>query len=97
MALAVTGIITSRAQQEHGKPVLACCLHPRRRTLFMVAGQVIDEIDTRTGSLVSRIISDLTEAIIRIEVIIGNKGHEYYYYYLLLMNYVYGILKIVFI
>jgi hypothetical protein len=31
-----------------------------RRTLFIVAGQVVDEIDVRTGALVSRVTSDVT-------------------------------------
>jgi hypothetical protein len=38
---------------------------------------VIDEIDTRDGSLVSRVISDLLEPIVRVEVSVGARGHEY--------------------
>jgi len=57
--LAPTGVITSRAQQEHGKKAITCCLHPTRRSLFIVAGQVVDEFDTRDGSLISRFTSDV--------------------------------------
>lgn len=38
---------------------------------------MVDEIDTRDGSLVYRIISDLPDPIIRIEVTCSDKGHEY--------------------
>jgi hypothetical protein len=72
-----TGVITSRAQEEHGKRAVAACLHPRRRSAFIVAGQVVDEVDTRDGTLISRIISDLTEPIVRLEVSVGARGHEY--------------------
>lgn len=71
------GVITSRAQEEHGKRAVAACLHPRRRSAFIVAGQVVDEVDTRDGTLISRIISDLTEPIVRLEVSVGARGHEY--------------------
>ena len=59
MSLAVTGVLSSRAAQEHGKRALAAAAHPTRRTIFFAAGQVVDELDARDGSLVSRILSDL--------------------------------------
>lgn len=72
-----TGVITSRAQQEHGKRAVAACVHPHRRSAFIVAGQVVDEVDTRDGALIYRIISDLAEPIVRVEVSVGARGHEY--------------------
>ena len=77
MSLSVTGIVTSRASQEHGKSSLACCLHPRRRTLFLVAGQCVDEYDTLDGSHLHRIISDLPDPIVRLEVSVSDRGSEY--------------------
>ena len=57
--LAVCGIASSPAQQEHGKRAVAMCMHPTRRVLYIAAGQVVDELDARDGSHVSRIMSDL--------------------------------------
>ncbi len=59
----------------------------------MVAIQVIDEIDTKDGSLISRIISDLLDPSIllfnTIECTLYNskkKGHEYLLLYHRIMN-----------
>ena len=72
-----TGVVTSPAQLEHGKRAVAACLHPRRCTAFIVAGQVVDEVDTRDGLLVYRIVTDLAEPIVRVAVSVGARGHEY--------------------
>jgi hypothetical protein len=47
MALAVCGVLTSRAAQEHGKRALCAAAHPTRRTVFLAAGQAVDEVDAR--------------------------------------------------
>jgi hypothetical protein len=65
MSLVVTGVVSSRAQQEHGKKATTCCLHPNGRSLFIVAGQVVDEIDTRDGALIGRIFSEAQGACAR--------------------------------
>lgn len=62
MALAVAGLLTSRAAQEHGKRAFCGAAHPSRRVGFIAAGQVVDELDATDGSLVSRILSDLPGA-----------------------------------
>jgi hypothetical protein len=77
MALSVSGIVTSRGSQEHGKPALACCLHPKRQTLFLVAGQCVDEYDALDGMHLHRIISDLPDPIVRLEVSVSDRGSEY--------------------
>ena len=56
---------------------MACAVHPRRSSIFIVSGQIVDELDTRDGSLRYRIISDLAEPIVRLEVCTGSRGHEY--------------------
>jgi len=45
--------------------------------MFVVAGQVVDELDLRDGSLLYRILSDLPDPILRIEVTTSDRGHEY--------------------
>jgi hypothetical protein len=62
MSLAVTGLLTSRAAQDHGRRALCAAAHPGRRTVFIAAGQVVDEVDAVDGALVSRILSDLPGA-----------------------------------
>jgi hypothetical protein len=62
MALVVAGVAASRSHAEHGKKAITAALHPNGRSLFIVAGQVVDEIDTRDGSLISRIFSDVPGA-----------------------------------
>ena len=44
-------------------PLPLMLLLQSRRTVFIAAGQVVDEIDARDGTLVSRIISDLPGAL----------------------------------
>lgn len=77
MSLAVTGVLSSRASQEHGKRALAAAAHPTRRTVFFASGQVVDEVDSRDGSLVSRILSDLPDPICRLAVSTSDRGHAY--------------------
>ena len=48
-----------------------------RRTLFIAAGQVVDEIDTADGSLVSRVVSDLPDPRVRLLVSSSDLGQEY--------------------
>jgi hypothetical protein len=56
---------------------MACASHPHRASIFIVCGQTVDELDARDGTLRHRIISDLPEPIVRLEVCVGLRGHEY--------------------
>lgn len=53
-----------------------CCLQTKR-TVFIAAGQVIDEIDVSDGTLVSRIASDLPDPVLRLLVSTSDRGQEY--------------------
>ena len=64
-SLVVTGVATSRAATESGRKPSCCCLHPNGRSLFFATGGAIDEVDSRDGSLLCRLLTDLQGGCVR--------------------------------